>query len=529
MVRDLQRYDPMGTVLIGREELLPRDESSSGTEASTVTVATLSHDLLEAPSPTQNNLECPQLTDTTDGSDNEISQPVFQEDVAPQSRSISVSLTDDDLSNDGAIPPPTVSSHNVLPDPDPLQCSSVSSPQSDSRMDTPVLSPIEPMNQPLSCVIRLLITDLSSDYHYPYNRMPQIVLSPTPTQSISNFSLLPIHESCTSEEPEDMEQDSSDEDSRPVNDVSTSLSNLDIATEQRRHAPTTTFLSLPWLAKWHFYTYLPSRDCIALSRTCRQMYIFNTSAYTHLQFLPPNSLFSLSRSMYRLSEVLARSRHYAEAVRTVSIVGWNTLDIPESCTYEEVYRTLDDGIAALLEKSPHVFSFTLDLDQSKAINDFPKTFTTLTLVRTIRDLRLATFLVPSYTAENNPLLASVPDETPPAYQRVCLSVCSGEWLPILMHDPRNLRWFAFHVLDTDKAPQPGDGDENGCTDWDTNWVMTLRRVAEAATELETLVLHSGRHFDAKALGQMLRFGFVRASIVAVLSFHRLIMARTTTK
>lgn len=315
-----------------------------------------------------------------------------------------------------------------------------------------------------------------------------------------------------------------------VDDVSTSLSNLDIATtnenspiadahppnspKQRRHAPTTTFLSLPWSVKWHVYTHLPSRDCIALSRTCRQMYSFNTFAYTHLQFLPPNSLFSLARSIYRLSEVLACSRHYADAVRTVRIIGWNTVDIPEGCTHEAVYRALDDGIAALLEKSPHVYSFILDLNQSKAINYFPKTFTALTLVRTIRNLRLATFLVPSYTAENNPLLAPVPNETPPAYQRVCLSVCSGEWLPILMHDPRNLRWFAFNVLDTDKAPQPGD----------TNWAMTLRRVAEAATELETLALSGGRHFDAEALGQMLQFGFVRASVVAVLSFHRLITA-----
>jgi len=112
MVGDLQSYDPMGTVLIGLEELLPRDENSSGTEASTVTVATLSHDLLEAPSQNQNNLECPQLIDTTNGSDNEISQPVVQETVAPQSsdpsRSMSASLTDDDLSNDPAIPPPSL-------------------------------------------------------------------------------------------------------------------------------------------------------------------------------------------------------------------------------------------------------------------------------------------------------------------------------------------------------------------------------------------------------------------------------------
>jgi len=213
----------MGPVLIGLEELLPRDESSSGTEASIVTVATLSQDLLEAPSQNQNNLEYPQLMDTTNGSDNEISHPVFQENVAPQSsdlsRSLSVSVTDDDLSNDAAIPPSTVSSHNVLPDPDLPHDSSISSPQSDSRMDTPVLSPIEPTNQPSSCVIRLLVTDLSTDYHHPYNRTPQIVSSPTPTQSISHFSSLSIHESRTSEEPEDMEQDPSDEDSQPVSDV----------------------------------------------------------------------------------------------------------------------------------------------------------------------------------------------------------------------------------------------------------------------------------------------------------------------
>jgi hypothetical protein len=68
-----------------------------------------------------------------------------------------------------------------------------------------------------------------------------------------------------------------------------------------------------------------------------------------------------------------------------------------------------------------------------------------------------------------------------------------------MHDPRNLRWFGFSVLD--KAWKPGD----------TNWAMTLRRVAEAATELETLVLN-GKHFDADALGQILQLGFVRVSV-----------------
>jgi hypothetical protein len=238
------------------------------------------------------------------------------------------------------------------------------------------------------------------------------------------------------------------------------------------------------------------------------MYNFNTFAYTHLQFLPPNSLFSLARSIHRLSEVLACSPHYAKAVRTVRIVGWNTVDIPEGYAHQAVYRALDDGIAALLEKSPHIYSFALDLDQTKEINYFPRTFTTLIQARSIRDLRLATFLVPSYAAEDKSLLASVPDKAPPAYQRVCLNVCSGEWLPLLMHDPRNLRWFALCVLNPDRALKPGD----------TNWALTLRRVAETATELETLVLNGGWHFDAGALGQMLQFGFVRAIYFVAVPF-----------
>ena len=223
MVGVLQSYDPMGPVFIGREELSPRNESGSGGGASIVTVATLSQDLLEAPSQDQNNLECPQHMDTTNGSDNEISQPMFQENEAPQSSnlpgSISVSLTDDDLSNDAAISPPIVSSYNILPDPDLSWRCSMSPPQEDSQMDTPVLSPIEPINQRSLCVIRLLVTDLSTDYHYPYNRMPQIAPSSTSTQSTSNSSLLSIHESRTGEESEDVEQDSSDEDPQPVGDV----------------------------------------------------------------------------------------------------------------------------------------------------------------------------------------------------------------------------------------------------------------------------------------------------------------------
>jgi len=210
----------MGPVLMRREELLPRNESRSGTEGSIVTVATLSNGLLEAPSQNQNNPECPQRTDTTNGSDNEISQPVFQENAAPRSsdlsRPISVSLIDGDLSNNAAIPSPAISSHNVLPDP-----------QSVSRMDTPVSSLTEPTNQPSSCVIRRLVLDLPpTDYHYSYDRMPQTIPSSTPTQSISNSTLLSTHKSRTSEEPEDIEQDSSNEDSRPAGDVENASSTI---------------------------------------------------------------------------------------------------------------------------------------------------------------------------------------------------------------------------------------------------------------------------------------------------------------
>jgi len=216
----------MGPVLIRHEELLPRNGSRSGTGASIVTVAVLSHGLLKVPSQNQNNLECPQPTDTTNGSDNKISQPMFQENAAQSSdlsRSISVLLTDDDLSNDAAMPPPTVSSHNIPPDHGHPQGSSMGSSQSFPQMYTPILPFIEHTNQPSSCVIRHLVTDLPTDYPYPYNRMPQIISSPTLTQSISNFSLLSIHEGRTSEGPEDMELDSINEDLWPIGDVENAL------------------------------------------------------------------------------------------------------------------------------------------------------------------------------------------------------------------------------------------------------------------------------------------------------------------
>jgi hypothetical protein len=264
---------------------------------------------------------------------------------------------------------------------------------------------------------------------------------------------------------------------------------------------TTTFLSLPFLVKWNIYTHLHSKDCIALSSTCRQMYDFNTFAYTHLQFLPPNNLFSLARSVHLLAEVLARSPRYAQAVRTLCIVGWNAANIPGGYDSEMVYNALDEGVTTILKNAPHIYSLTLDLNLTNAIHRFSQTFATLTRVRTVRNLRLAMFLVPMCTAENDSLQERTLDQAPPAYERVSLRVCSGERLPVIMQDPRNLRWFGFSML----------GSRNR---GDKSWDMTLQRVAEAATELETLVLENGEpeHFDA-TLGQILQSGFVRVSEV----------------
>ncbi len=229
------------------------------------------------------------------------------------------------------------------------------------------------------------------------------------------------------------------------------------------------------------------------------MYRFNTFAYTHLQLLPPNSLFSLAHSVCQLGTALARSPHYAGAVRTIRIVGWTTPDVPKGWDREGVYKALDEGIAGLLEYGRHVYSLTLDLNMTKTLNYFPKTMSALAQVRTIRDLRLTPFFPPTCAAGSNPFLDGVSGEEPPAYEQVSLNVYSGGWLPIMMRDPRRLRWFGLSIADKDW--QPGDA----------NWAMTLRRLAEAAAELETLVLSGGQHFDADILGQTLRIGFVRGS------------------
>jgi hypothetical protein len=271
---------------------------------------------------------------------------------------------------------------------------------------------------------------------------------------------------------------------------------------RKRHFP---FLSLPWLARWRVYMHLPSRDCITLSRTCRHMYKFNTFAYTHLTFLPPNNLFSLTRSVCQLAGVLACSPHYAEAVRTIRIVGCNPADVPDGWDHEAVYTALDEGVMALLEHGRHAHSLTLDLNLTRMINYFPKTFTKLLAMHTIRDLRLATFKPPSHVPEGIPLPEIVPGEGPPAYERVSLSVCSGSWLPMIVRDPRNLRWFELSMWDKDW--QPGDAV----------WATTLHRIAEAATELETLLLNAGKHFYADVLGRILQSGFVRGLVAFPLS------------
>ena len=258
------------------------------------------------------------------------------------------------------------------------------------------------------------------------------------------------------------------------------------------------FLFLPLPVQQRVYMHLRSRDCIALSSTCHQMYQLNTLAYTHLEFLPTNSLFSLAQTIYQLGTVLACSPHYAGAVRTIRIVGWTSPDVPAGWDGAVVHDALDKGIVCLLEHAAHVCSLTIDLNLTKTINCLPKTFSALaTHARTsIRQLSLTQFAPPTYTAaESSPPLL----DDPPAYEQVSLNVCSGAWLPIMMRDPRKLRWFALSMADS-KDWQPGD----------TIWAMTLHRIAESATELETLVLSGGaQNFDADILGQTLRIGFVR--------------------
>jgi len=140
------------------------------------------------------------------------------------------------------------------------------------------------------------------------------------------------------------------------------------------------------------------------------MYDFNTFAYTHLQFLPPNNL---AHTLSLLAEVLACSPHYAQALRTLRVVGCTTTDVPESCNHETVYKTPDERIMGLLENAPHIYSFTLDVNLTRAIHYFPQTVTALTSLRTIRDLRLMTFLAAGFLAVCNHLLESIPEEKPP--------------------------------------------------------------------------------------------------------------------
>jgi len=67
----------------------------------------------------------------------------------------------------------------------------------------------------------------------------------------------------------------------------------------------------------------------------------------------------------------------------------------------------------LLENAPHIYSFTLDLNLTRAIHYFPQTLTALTFLRIIRDLRLVTLLATGSLAESNHLLESIPEEKAP--------------------------------------------------------------------------------------------------------------------
>ena len=230
------------------------------------------------------------------------------------------------------------------------------------------------------------------------------------------------------------------------------------------------------------------------------MYSFNTFAYTHLQFLPPNSLFSLACTVNRLAEVLACTPHYAQAVRTLRIVGWCTVNIPDGYNREKVYNALDGGVNSILKNAPHIHSLTLDFNLSREIHFFPQTFAALAQVRTVRHLRLTPFLVPMCKPEDdNNWQERTPEQAPRAYERISVRMCGGPHLPVIIQDPRNLRWLGFTLLE--KIGSRGD----------QNWALTIQRVAEAATELETLVLENWERFDSNTLGPMLQSSFVRVA------------------
>lgn len=234
------------------------------------------------------------------------------------------------------------------------------------------------------------------------------------------------------------------------------------------------------------------------------MYSFNEFAYTHLRFLPPNSLYSLARSVHRLAEVLRRSPLYAQAVRTLFIVGWNAVNVPDGYDVGVVYNGLDECITTILKNTQNIHLLGLDLNMTRKIHRFSRTFAALTQVRSLRSLRLRMFVVPMSMTEGDgdPLQERTPDQALPAYERMSMTVCSGAGLPVIMQNPWNLRWFTFTVLDKPEGWDQGDN----------NWAMTLQRVAQVATELETLVLGNMEHFDADTLGQILESGFVRVCI-----------------
>jgi hypothetical protein len=72
-----------------------------------------------------------------------------------------------------------------------------------------------------------------------------------------------------------------------------------------------------------------------------------------------------------LTEVLACSPLFREAVRTVRIVGWNATDVPDGCNHDIVFKSLDGGIMTILENAPHIYFLTLDLNMTKVTSPKP--------------------------------------------------------------------------------------------------------------------------------------------------------------
>lgn len=282
-----------------------------------------------------------------------------------------------------------------------------------------------------------------------------------------------------------------------VDDVSERISNLGITTATENSQPiprdllaleahpptllgenqhsattTTTFLSLPFLVKWHIYTHLHSKDCIALSAVHP-----SKQSLLRCALCPPTR-----RGARVLTSLRAGGAH----------VPYRRLE----CNQRPRRLRLQNGVRI----------------SGRGRSDYTKERTTHLLAHLgsqfdQRGPLLLTNLGNTHTSAHRPQPTprSVFGPNVQCRERLPAGTHSRRSTACVRAGKRKLRWFAFTIL----------GNRNR---GDRNWDMTLQRVTEAATELETLVLESGEHFDANSLGQMLQSGFERGVLGKLRSF-----------